>query len=202
MTIKGSKSDHYAWRKDATSNPYRLGHSTAADSPQFPTAIVGGEVRFRWIVDVPLTHAAATADFTTTHGSSGFALSGANYLDLLTWLGPLETDNTGRKILLFTEVLVGWGGKFTGNDGLDAAGLDLTVWTFTTNRAAKTGSFFTQSLVVSATDHMSIVSPVSSLRDCYLDGSVDTKFGIKITNAAVSDIQPGKLIILAKAQEL
>ncbi len=202
MTIKGPKSSVYPWRKDTTTTPYRLGMSTAADSPQFPTATVGSEVTFRWIIDVPLTAAAASANFTTTHGSNGFALSGQNYLDLLTWRGPLAPDNTGRTLLLFTDFLVGWGGKFTGNDGLDASSLELTVWTFPTARSSRLGPFFSDTLVVSATDHMTALPPPSALRDCVLDGTVDTKLCIKVANTGISDIQAGKMLIIAKAIEL
>lgn len=202
MSIKSPKKDRYAWRKDTTSSPYRLGQGSAADTPQFPTVTVGGELIFRWIIDVPLTAPAASANFAAAYPSSGFALTGQNYLDLLTWRGPLTPDNTGRTLLLFTEFMMGWGGLYVGDDNLDAASLELKVWTFPTARTSRLGPHFSDTSVVSTTDHMKALTPASVLRDCVLDGTVDTKLCIQITNTGGSDIQAGKMILIAKAIEL
>jgi hypothetical protein len=203
VSIKSPKKDHYVWRKDTTTTPFLLGN-LGSDTPQTPTVTVGSEITFRWIIDVPLTAPLASANFAAAYPSSGFALSGQNYLDLLTWRGPLTPDNTGRTLLLFTEFMMGWGGLYVGDDNLDAASLELKVWTFPTARTSRLGPHFAATSVVSATDHMKALDPDSTLRDCVLDGTVDTKLCIQITNTTGGggDIQAGKMILIAKAIEL
>lgn len=195
----------YPYRKDGTSAPFR---AKGTGAPGFPYANCGNHLTFKWVLDVPVIAAGATANFSPTYASPyPFTFSGTNWLNLGVWRGPIQNDVSGSNHIVLDGAEVYWGDTIHGGANMESAGTIFRVAIFNNALGASSGALFQASDVVPASPSRGgLKLAPTGVPLGILGGGVGVTdrcaFGFQIENTALSPTLAGKLAVLISGHEI
>lgn len=195
----------YPYRKDGTATPFR---AKGTGAPGAPYANCGNHLTFKWVLNVPVIAAGATANFSPTYAAPyPFTFSGTNWLNLGAWRGPIQGDISGSNHIVLDGAEIYWGDTIHGGSNMESASTIFRVAAFNNALGASTGVLFQGSdLVPASPTRGGLKLAATGVPIGLLNGGAGVTdrcaFGFQIENSGLSPTAAGKLVVLIEGHEV